>query len=242
MGEKVDLAELDRRLTQMLEKREAISRAGPMAGKGQGKGYIFGFMADYAQWCYEHRVLGLFSKSVMYALVLSVLLMGAWGLAATGIGKALGMESVKNRITNSYFAILWSSRSATGAELMPITPERFSGTIERVVGDVLVVAYYDNGKQYRRLVRAANVVATDKRAFDEWAKKYHLKGLMIDFYEPLDVIAGKQVWGAVLWYRRVPINVELVENGIGYPEKNPPTAVVNQIFSQYYWHKARTGR
>lgn len=241
MTEKVDVTELQRRFAELMEKRETIDKRGPSPRSGE-KLFMLGFMADYAQWCYENRVLGLLSKTVAYGLLLTVLLLGAWGLAGTGAGKALGMESVKARITNSYFAILWSSRSATGAELMPVTPTRYSGTIERVVGDVLVVKYYDDGKQLRRLVRTANVIATDKKAFGVWAQQYHLKGLLIDFYEPLGEIAGQKVWGAVFWYRRVPINVELVEQGIGYPEKNPPTAVVNQIFSQYYWHKARTGR
>lgn len=241
MTEKVDLVELERKFNRLIEQRETIGRDGPSTKEGKSRLYLVGVMADYAQWCYENRVLGVLSKTVIYVVLLCALLVGAWGVAGTGVGKALGMESARARITNSYFAVLWSSRSATGAELMPITPERFSGTIERIIGDVLVVAYYQNGKQLRRLVRTANVVATDKQAFGQWANQYRLKGLMIDFYEPLDVIAGQQVWGAVLWYRRVPINVELVEKGIGYPEKNPPTAVVNQIFSQYYWHKARTG-
>lgn len=240
--EKVDLAELERRFSGLMEKREAINKRGASPGGGKSNLFMFSFMADYVQWCYEHRIMGLLSKIAMYGVLLCVLLAGSWGVAGTGAGKALGMEAARSRITNSYFAVLWSSRSAAGAELMPITPERFSGTIERILGDVLIVKYYDNGKQLRRLVRPANVVATDKQAFGRWARQYHLKGLLIDFYEPLGVIAGQQVWGAVLWYRRVPINVELVEQGIGYPEKNPPTAVVNQIFSQYYWHKARTGR
>ncbi len=240
MTDKVDVAELQRSFSELMEKREAIARRGASPKSGQ-KLLFLGFMADYAQWCYENRVMGLLSKAVLYGVLLISLLFGAWLLAGSGAGKALGMESVKARITNSYFAILWSSRSATGAELMPITPERFSGTIERIVGDVLVVKYYDDGKQLRRLVRMANVIATDKKAFIAWAHQYHLKGLVIDFYDPLGEIAGQKVWGAVIWYRRVPINVELVEQGIGYPEKNPPTAVVNQIFSQYYWHRARIG-
>ncbi|MBF6615625.1 MAG: hypothetical protein ITG07_02755 [Candidimonas sp.] len=238
MTEPVDLAKLEKRIERLMQTRSEIQR--PARGReGRGKQYLFSFMGEYAQWCYEHRILGLLSRVFVHGCVVGICTLTLWLLAGTGLGQAFGLEKVKNRITYSYYAVLWSSRSAAGAEHMPLVPTRFSGTIEKVIDDLLVVAYYDNGSQLRRLVRPANVIATDKAAFAEWASQYLLKGIAIDFYQPLDEVSGHQVWGVVLWYRKSPINVELVERGIGYPEKNPPTAVVNQIFSQHYWHKAR---
>ncbi|MCF6783445.1 hypothetical protein [Stutzerimonas stutzeri] len=238
MTEPVDLNKLEKQFELLMQQRAEIQK--PAKGReGRGKQYLFSFMGQYAQWCYEHRVLGLLSRITIHAGVLGVCVMTLWILAGTGLGQAFGLEKVKDRITFSYYAVLWSSRSAAGAESMPLVPSRFSGTIEKVIDDLLVVTYYDNGSQYRRLARPANVIATDKAVFSEWANQYLLKGVTIDFYQPLGEVSGHQVWGVVLWYRKTPINVELVELGIGYPEKNPPTAVVNQIFSQYYWHKAR---
>ncbi|MBA1280200.1 hypothetical protein [Stutzerimonas stutzeri] len=242
MTEPVNIAALEQKFNQLMEQRRAIQPAGHGAREGKGKQYLFSFMGEYAQWCYEHRILGSLSKLLIYLALASAITICLWGFAGTGLGKAFGLEKVRDRATFSYYAILWSSRSAAGAERMPIAPSRYSGTIEKVIGDMLVVTYYENGAQLKRLVRPANVIATDKAAFAEWATKYLLKGISIDFYQPLGEVSGHKVWGVVLWYRKNPINVELVEQGIGYPEKNPPTAVVNQIFSQHYWHKARTGR
>lgn len=242
--EQVDLSGLERKFNALMEGREQIMRSGLKARAGEGKGreYAFRFLEEYAQWRYEHRAFALMASVLAYLLVSVVLLYGAWLLASTSIGQGLGLDSARSRVTNAYYAVLWATRGVEGAETAPVFPPRYSGAIERIIGDVLVVVYYDSGKQIRRLVRPANVITTDQAKFKAWATQYHLKGLSIEFYEPLDEIAGHQVWGAVMWYRKTPINVELVEQAIGYPEKNPPTAVVNQIFSQYYWHKARAGK
>lgn len=98
-----------------------------------------------------------------------------------------------------------------------------------------------NGQRLRRLVKLANVIVKDKEAFAAWANPYLLKGVALDFYRPIDKVSGHDVWGVVLWYRRAPLNVETVEQGIALPEKNPPTTVVNQIFAQYYWGLAKNG-
>lgn len=241
MNEPYNIEDLEQKFERLMEHRATI-QARRTRPTGKGKQLLFSFMGEYAQWCYEHRILGALSTLAVYLILLSAIVLTLWGFAGSSLGKVFGLDGVRDRITYSYYAILWSSRSATKPEEMPLIPHRFAGTIEKTIGDMLVVTYYDNGQQLRRLVRPANVITTDNAAFVEWSRKYLLKGISIDFYQPLAEVSGHQVWGAVLWYRKNPINVELVEQGIGYPEKNPPTAVVNQIFSQHYWHKARTGR
>lgn len=192
------------------------------------------------QWKYEHPVKAGILRAAYTSAFLALVFVFLWWLAGLGAGEAVGLKPVRERLTNAYYGVLWSTRSSSNSpDELPITPTRLSGSIERVIGDVLVVVVYDGKTRSRRLVRLANVIVTNKPEFGKWASQYLLKGVVLDFYKPLEQIKGHDVWGAVIWHRRVPINVQPVEHGIGIPEKNPPTTVVNQIFSQYYWSLAK---
>jgi hypothetical protein len=242
-NEPVDFCRLEQQFEALMKSRESIGSGNrKKAQDGQAREYAFRFLEEYAQWRYEHRGLSMLVSTALFSMGTGTLLITAWLLAATSFGQALGLDTVRARATNAYYAALWATRGAEGAETAPVYPKRYSGAIEKIIDDILVVVYYEDGKQYRRLVKPANVITTDRMKFKEWANQYHLKGISIEFYEPLGEVAGHQVWGSVMWYRKTPINVELVELGIGYPEKNPPTAVVNKIFALYYWHKAQTGQ
>lgn len=237
--EQVDMDKLAKDFTGLIRARDSI---GFIHEAGKADSNVFGlfisFFDGYTQWRYENRGLARLLSCVVFTAVILLSLVASWFVAPTSFGQSLGLDSVRDRFSNAYYAALWITRSAEGAEHEPVKPKRYSGAIEKVIDDVLVVVYYDGGKQKRALVRPANVITTDRAAFKTWAMQYHLKGLMIDLYDPLGKIGSHEVWAAVMWYRKVPINVEMVEQGIGYPEKNPPTAVVNKIFSMYYWQKA----
>jgi len=195
---------------------------------------------QYSQWSYENPQKGQLAGWAGGASSFVLLLLLVWGVAGTGVGQVVGLATLKDRVSNAYYAVLWGSRGQSNtASDLPIVPERLSGSIERVVGDILVVIVYQGDAGHRRLVRLANVSVTDKAKFAEWVQPYLLKGLTFDFYKVLGSQSGHDVWGAVLWSARIPLNVEPVERGIGFPEKNPPTTVVNQIFSQYYWSLAK---
>lgn len=236
----------DKSLDELRHQFDALMQAHEAIGQRRRKPsvdreYAFRFLEEYAQWRYEHRGLALL-LALALAFVASIMLIGgAWGLADTAGGKALGLDSAKLRVTNAYYAVMWATSSTEGSERDPVKPQRFAGSIEKVIGDMLVIVYYDKGQQIRKLVKPANVIVTDKAAFARWADAYKLKGVSVDFYQSLGEVSGYSVWAVVLWYRKTPINVELVEKGIGVPEKNPPTAVVNEIFSLYYWKKAKAG-
>jgi len=239
--EPVDFSRLELQFEELMKSRNSIGTDKSNSRNSHSREYAFRIFEEYAQWRYEHRALSVLFSAMVFSFGIGVILVSAWFLAATSFGQGLGLDSVRTRATNAYYAVMWATRSAAGAELAPVYPQRYSGSIEKIIDDVLVIVYYDEGKQYRRIVKPANVITTDRSKFKEWAAKYHLKGISIEFYEPLGEISGRKIWGAVMWYRKTPINVELVELGIGYPEKNPPTAVVNQVFALYYWHKAQSG-
>lgn len=228
------LNELQRRLEALLAlapgqpKRTAVA-----SGRGLGE-----LLDAYQQWRYENPAKAWLMRAFTSVASVVVIVMGLWVAAGTSLGDATGLRSLRMKVTNIYYALMWASRDS-GEQAQFIAPERFPGTIENVVGDVLVVTYYDAGNQHRRLVRPANVIVTNHAGFQAWAKEYLLKGVTFDFYIPLDEVKGHKVWAAVIWHKRTPVNVQLVERSLGYPEHNPPTAVVNQIFSQYYWNLAR---
>lgn len=226
---------LERLLRQMPREKE------PATFKSVFRGFTFGFFEEYAQWKYEHPFLSGLLKVFRFFVFSFFLFAFAWWLAGTSAGRVTGLDSVRNRTVFAYYSVIWASKGMSDVDSLPLTPKRFSGTIEKIAGDVLIVSYYDQGKSVRRLVRPANVIITDKKGFGEWASKYLLKGITIDFYTPIDKASGYDVWGVVLWSKRVPVNVQLVELGYGTPEKNPETQVVNSIFSRYYLQRARSG-
>ncbi len=222
-------------VTQNQKKTSASTKRKPSGARQ----FFFMVTESYSLWRYEHGFAASLVRILIGFLVTLALIIALWVAAGTAAGEATGLATIRARITYAYYGIVWATRGNSVVSELPIAPRRVSGSIEQVVGDVMVVTCYENSERVQRLVKLANVIITDKKGFGSWAKQYMLKGVVIDLYKPLEQRAGRDVWGAVLWYHKAPINVEPVERGFGYPEKNPPTAVVNQIFSQYYWTLAK---
>lgn len=228
-------SKLDKLLSQVPAEKE------PVTFKSIFRLSTFGFFEEYAQWKYEHPYISRFVTFLRFVFIIFMLSAFMWWLAGTAAGRVLSLDGVRDRFVFGYYSIVWASKGMPSINSLHTTPERFAGTVEKIVGDILVVSYYKDGKSVRRLARPANVIVTDKKAFEGWAKQYLLKGITIDFYIPIDKASGYDVWGVVMWSKRIPVNVQLVEQGIGYPEKNPETQVVNSVFSQYYYKRARSG-
>lgn len=234
-----ELEKLLREVEILEEKARALGMAAGRPGSIEG---AVALASNYSQWRYENPGKARAVRCGVALVLLVVAVLGAWLLAGTGVGQVTGLAAARDRVSSAYYAVLWSTRSTEGAVGTDIQPVSLSCSIEQVVGDVLIVSCYENGQRLRRLVKLANVIVKDKEAFAAWANQYLLKGVGLDFYRPIDKVSGHEVWGVVLWYRRAPLNVETVEQGIALPEKNPPTTVVNQIFAQYYWGLAKNGR
>lgn len=234
-----EIKELSIKLDKLLS--QAPRDKGPITLGSIFKGVMFGFFEEYAQWKYEHPYLSKLISFFRFIVFYSIILAFTWWLAGTAAGNVTGLEKVRSRVVFGYYSMVWASKGTASASNLQVQPKRFTGTIEKVVGDVLIISYYDKGKGVRRLVRPANVVITDKNGFKSWAKQYLLKGVTVDFYVPIDKASGYDVWGVVLWSNRIPINVQLVELGYAYPEKNPETEIVNSVFSQYYLKRAKSG-
>ncbi len=234
-----DIERLSQQLEELIE--QTIFNRRPVTLKSILRGFTFRFFEEYAQWRYEHPYLSKILAIIRFFLIAGLVLIFAWWLAGTSVGKVTGLNNVKSRVTFAYYSVVWASKGVPAVESLQVAPKRFSGTVERVVGDVLIVSYYNQGKSMRRLVRPANVEIVDKKGFAKWAKQYVLKGITIDFYIPIGKASGHDVWAAVLWSKRMPVNVELVELGFGHPQINPETEVVSQIYSMYYLMRAKSG-
>lgn len=234
-----DIEALGERLDKLLDSMP--KEIEPATFKSVFRIFTFGFFEEYAQWKYEHPYLSKFLAVFRFFMFFAALIGVFWWVADTSAGRATGLESLRNRVGFAYYSVVWANKGVPSVDSLQVPPKRYSGTIERVVGDVLIIRYYDNGKAVKRLVRPANVVISDKAGFADWAKPYLLKGITVDFYNTTGKVSGHDVWNVVLWSKRVPINVQLVERGYGVPEKNPETEIVNQIFSQYYFQRARSG-
>lgn len=214
----------------------------PKKQKLSGFGWLDYFFSALKQFRYEHPYWHKALMALVWCFSFLLVLGLAYSLSFSKVGEGIGLESARHRAEDAYYAMLWATRSTAGAESKPIAPERFAGTIDQVVGNYLVVKYYSGRQQHKRLAQLANVIVSDNAAFTAWAKGYALKGLTLDFYTPIGQVGEHEVWGVVFWHNKEPINVRAVEVGAGTPEKNPPTAVVNQIFSQFYWQRAKAGR
>lgn len=196
----------------------------------------------WSQWRYENPGQALLASLTASVTGLAFCFALLWAVADSSFGKDTGLFTAREKVSNVYYALVWSTRAFLDSQSeKPLQPQRFSGSIEKVVGNMMIVAYYDQGKQLKRVIRLANVIVQDVDGFKTWSEQYRLKGMLIDFYIPLEKVSGYDVWAAVLWYRQAPINVELVELGLGHPAVNPPTVVVNDIFSRHYWSLVKGG-
>lgn len=234
---------IDRSYRRILsqQKELELKSTGCSAGSRASIGAAwFGFIEHYNQWRYEHPMAAACVRALVYLLAVLVIIVMLWHAAATPVGKVTGLDSVRSRITNTYYAFIWASR-INEADITPMEPQRYPGSIEQVIDDVMVVSYYKHNQQYRKLIKPANVDVHVASGLADWAAPLILKGVVFDFYMPVGTRSGHEVWATVIWDQRTPINVELVELGYGEPEIDPPTAIVNQIYSQYYWQKAVNG-
>lgn len=205
--------------------------------KKNKKARVSALSALLDQFGYEHPWL-LRVVRFSFVMVLVVGLTGLfWGIAGTTAGRALGFGDFRDRVTNLYYAGIWAYSEGHHDTAVLIPKTKF-GHIEKVVGKKLLVRYYDDKESLYALVSPANVIIDRPDLLLEWAAPYLLKGIKIDFYIPLETFGNREVYAAVFWYKSQPINVELVEQGIGHPEKNPPTPLVSLIFSRYYFEKA----
>lgn len=235
------LREIDKDYRRVLSQQQALYAIGSRSNESSGIGAAwFSFIEHYNQWRYEHPLGAMAVRFTGGLLGLLLVVVVLWHTAATPVGRVTGLESVRARITYAYYAAIWASR-INEAAITPMEPERYLGSIEQVIDNVLVVTYYKDNQQYRRLIKPANVVVRNTTGLAEWATPLILKGVVFDFYLAVDKRSGHDVWATVIWDQRTPINVELVERGYGDPEIDPPTAIVNQIYSQYYWQKAVNG-
>lgn len=199
---------------------------------------IFAVFEELTQLRYERPVLGWALITLQWVVAVTIVLALLWGIASTPVGQMLGLTSLKERAVDGYNAYHWARKGIPSAESLPITPQRHGATIERAGKGMLLITYYDKGASTRRLIKLSNVDVTDEAKFDRWAQAYVLKPVTVDFYMPTEKYSEHDVWAAVVWSAKKPINVELVEQGIGVPEYNPPTTAVNLIFSQWYLKKA----
>ena len=234
-----DINRLSEQLDALLKKSPRESA--PTTLRSLARQMTFSFFEEYAQWKFEHPYLAKIVRLLRFLFLSFMVIALFWWLAGTAAGKLIGMDGIKNRFVYGYYALVWANKGMPEVDSLQVAPKRYSGTIEKVVGDVLIVSYYDKGKSVRRLVRPANVVIADSKGFREWAKPYILKGITVDFYIPIDKASGHDVWAVVLWSKRIPVNVQLVEQGVGYPEHNPETQVINQVYAQYYFRRAKSG-
>jgi|TARA_Y100001951_G_scaffold104220_1_gene115192 hypothetical protein len=200
------------------------------------------FMESLAQWRFEHPVAYRWVCGLFASFCLVLMLSAAWVFAGTSFGQAVGFASAKQRTVDAYYAAIWAMKVGDLASVPQMEPQSFRGQIEQVIDDMIVVSYYENNQQKRRLIKVANVSVRDREAFKRWALQYRLKSVQLDFYLVLNRFAGRDVWATVIWNRRTPINIELVEMRVGEPEYSPPTAVVSQLFSRYYWDRALNGQ
>ena len=234
------IADLDKRLRRHKAEHHNLQKMILKKPKPNDSGSSELFDA-YTQWRYEHPTAARWSARVSWLFLVAILSVSFWSVSSSSVGRALGLESVKNRIVYTYYAGVWAAKVGDQANLEVMKAESYQGYIERVVGDMMVVKIYSNGQQQRRIIKAANVVVQNRGQFKQWAEGFKLKSVRLDFYLVLGQVGGRDVWATVIWLNREPINVQLVEQDIGYPEVSPPTAVVNKLYSLYYWRKAING-
>lgn len=234
-----EVRQLEARFKQLYaEHHRLTSRTIKGVHEPDGNDYLEAFQ----QWRFENPGLFTVSAAVLVILLSICTLLGLWRFSSTTMGHAIGFGGVKERIVYGYYGTLWALKVGDQASVTEMEPISRLGQIERVIGDMMIVSYFENGQQHRRVIKVANVVVQSQPEFQQWAKQYILKSVRLDFYLVLGKKGGRDVWATVLWHNRIPINIQLVEQRIGYPEYSPPTAVVSQLFSRYYWDKAFNGR
>lgn len=141
--------------------------------------------------------------------------------------RAVGVTALQRKVSSLYYGVFWQVRASLHTSAV-------GGPIKTVYGNItgldttgrLVISIPDGNRFVQFSVGIADTKLTDL-----YGAAVLLGGLRMED-ATFDVYENNQV---VIWIRRTPLNVKLIEAGLAVPDPNPPTNIVDKAFSAHYW-------
>lgn len=140
--------------------------------------------------------------------------------------RAVGITGLQKRISATNSAIYWSVRAMMAASSSD-APQTLYGSIEGIGTDGQLIATVAKGDSWTRV----QLALADTKIVDLYGVAQLVGSLRME-QARFDIYSGSQ---AVVWLRKVPFNVKLIEAGVAIPDPNPPTNIVDTAFATYYW-------
>lgn len=186
-------------------------------------------------WLIPGRLLNMQFRGLAWVALCLVLLVGAWFSADSPFGKASGIYEIRYRAEMAAEAFFWMVRAVHGASKPEEVARDYRGYIERGQNEYLLIYLYSGNGRVRQVVSLANV-NNHGANLGGFAERYKGKPLRFELYK----LPTERQPRALIWDVDRPLNLEVIEDGVG-PDVNPPTNIVDWIFARHYWHQAKMG-
>jgi hypothetical protein len=152
-------------------------------------------------------------------------------LLESAFADAIGLTKVKDRGLALKEAVYWQYRVWKNSDLPVQEATRYYGFVNGArPNGKLKITVADNDKFVLREVSLANL--TDIRV-DGLAAAAEMRRRAEAVF---DIYPGDR---AVVWLDGEPWNVALISANLARPTPAPPTNVVDRVFAEYFWAKAR---
>lgn len=167
-------------------------------------------------------------------LAISIVLSVTFLAPTTEITRAMGLVSLQTKATATRHALYWSWRARTNVSsniLNEKTDSRY-GLIKGLAKDGNLLFLLPDGKNYvQHNAKLADIVIDNPILANEFiASQYPETSARFDYYGNGNFVVVKT--------KDNFLNLKLVETGYAKPDPNPPTNIVDKLFSTYYWNIA----
>lgn len=166
-------------------------------------------------------------RTVVTLFAAALLLFVFMLLPPAPVFRAIGVTGIQTRISALYYAGFWRVRAMTNRSAVISKSDVEFGTMAGLDRSGRVIVSVPSGATYLlKTYQIADVKITDLYGAASVIGQLRTEDAKLEIYSPDQV---------VIWVRGAPFNVKLIESGHAVPDPSPPTNIVDDAFSTYYW-------
>lgn len=176
------------------------------------------------KFAYPGRYKALYA-TIVFGLVFVALML----IPDTQFTRAIGAISLQNRVAAFRHAIYWEVRVQSNPYIQVEHTVKYGFVVGLSPDEKLIVSVPFDDAYMRYEYRLADVQIKNASAVHTYIKMHKAVSARFDIYDDM----------VVAYLDGVPLNLQIIENGIATPDPNPPSNIVDAAFATYYWSVVR---
>lgn len=177
--------------------------------------WFFDFKFQYP-WRYKSLIAALIFGSIFIVLMM---------VPESTFTRAIGIIHLQQRAVALKHALYWDIRVYTNPNVSVKHTVKY-GFVDGLTKDSLLAVSIPQGDIYvKEEYRLADVQIKNAIAVSYHVKAYRAVNARFDIYDDM----------VVVYLDGVPLNLQIIENGMATPDPNPPSNIVDAAFATHYW-------